>query len=477
MPERFDSFVLFAEMRTGSNFLEANINQFDSLSCHGEAFNPHFIGYPDAHDILGITQAQREKNPNSLIAAVKGAKGLNGFRYFHNHDERVFDICMADPRCAKVVLTRNPVESYVSWRIATQTGQWKLTNVTHAKSAKIHFDKDQFDEHLGALRAFQLRLMQNLQLSGQTAFYVAYEDIQNVDVVNGLAKFLGQSEQLNNLSKKLKKQNPSKLEDKVSNFDEMIEALGTIDMFDLSRTPNFEPRRGPNVPNYVAAAKSGLLYLPLRAGPEDQVRQWMADCDGVGVEELNTGFNQGSLRKWKKAQAIQRSFTVVRHPLARAHAGFCRHILSIDKGSFKAIRDTLKRVHKVPLPADPAIDYSLADHRAAFTAYLEFLRGNLNGQTSVRVDPVWATQNHLLQGMGEFALPDVIVREDTLYRDLARLADDVGAVPAPLPEAIADMPYNLGEIYDAELETLAQDVYQRDYVIFGFKDWVAVPDS
>ena len=64
---------------------------------------------------------------------------------------------------------------------------------------------DQFDEHLGALRAFQLRLMQNLQLSGQTAFYVAYEDIQNVDVVNGLAKFLGQSEQLNNLSKKLKK--------------------------------------------------------------------------------------------------------------------------------------------------------------------------------------------------------------------------------------------------------------------------------
>ena len=52
----FDYFVVFAEMRTGSNFLEANINAFDGLSCLGEAFNPHFIGYPDNEKILGVTQ-------------------------------------------------------------------------------------------------------------------------------------------------------------------------------------------------------------------------------------------------------------------------------------------------------------------------------------------------------------------------------------------------------------------------------------
>jgi len=78
----FDYFVVFAEMRTGSNFLEANINQFDGLACHGEAFNPHFIGYPEKANILGITQDMREENPNTLIAAIKGADGLNGFRYF-----------------------------------------------------------------------------------------------------------------------------------------------------------------------------------------------------------------------------------------------------------------------------------------------------------------------------------------------------------------------------------------------------------
>ncbi|MEL7131520.1 MAG: nodulation protein NodH, partial [Pseudomonadota bacterium] len=43
---KFDYFVVFAEMRTGSNFLEANLNALDGLSCYGEAFNPGFIGYP-----------------------------------------------------------------------------------------------------------------------------------------------------------------------------------------------------------------------------------------------------------------------------------------------------------------------------------------------------------------------------------------------------------------------------------------------
>ena len=54
---RFDSFVVFAEMRTGSNFLEANLNSFAGLKCHGEAFNPHFIGYPNSTDILGVILA------------------------------------------------------------------------------------------------------------------------------------------------------------------------------------------------------------------------------------------------------------------------------------------------------------------------------------------------------------------------------------------------------------------------------------
>ncbi|TNF60303.1 MAG: nodulation protein NodH, partial [Rhodobacteraceae bacterium] len=129
MGRPFDYFVVFAEMRTGSNFLETNLNALEGVTCHGEAFNPHFIGYPKKDSLLGLTQAQRDADPMALLARIADQPGeLAGFRFFHDHDPRVLDPILDDPRCAKIVLTRNPLDSYVSWKIAQATGQWKLTN-------------------------------------------------------------------------------------------------------------------------------------------------------------------------------------------------------------------------------------------------------------------------------------------------------------------------------------------------------------
>ncbi len=66
MAQDFDLFVVFAEMRTGSNLLEDYLNQISGITCHGEAFNPNFIGYPNSTDILGVSQRQREDNPDTL---------------------------------------------------------------------------------------------------------------------------------------------------------------------------------------------------------------------------------------------------------------------------------------------------------------------------------------------------------------------------------------------------------------------------
>ena len=51
---KFDHFILLAEMRTGSNLLETNLNLLDGVTCHGEAFNPSFMGHPKAETILGL---------------------------------------------------------------------------------------------------------------------------------------------------------------------------------------------------------------------------------------------------------------------------------------------------------------------------------------------------------------------------------------------------------------------------------------
>jgi hypothetical protein len=138
-------------MRTGSNFLETNINAFDGLACLGEAYNPHFVGYPNRTEILGVTLEDRNADPQILLEKVKVADGLNGFRYFNDHDPRVFDTVMADRRCAKIILTRNPVESYVSWKITKATGQWKLTDVKRLREDTVTFKATEFRLHIDKL--------------------------------------------------------------------------------------------------------------------------------------------------------------------------------------------------------------------------------------------------------------------------------------------------------------------------------------
>ncbi|MCW1954364.1 MAG: sulfotransferase domain-containing protein [Roseobacter sp.] len=473
MSTRFDYFVVFAEMRTGSNFLEANINSFPALHCLGEAFNPHFIGYPNREDCLGVSEEARNHDPLVLIEAVKAAQGLAGFRFFHDHEPRVLETVLTDPRCAKIILTRNPVESYVSWKIAQETGQWKLTNVAKRKDAKAVFDAEEFGTHLEALQAFQLRLMKALQTTGQTAFYVAYEDLQDVDVMNGLAAYLEQDDRLERLDRNLKRQNPEPLSEKVENFEEMEAALAKTDHFGLGRTPNFEARRGAAVPSYVACAKTPLLFLPVRSAPEDEILSWMAAPDGVTEDRLQSGFSQKTLRHWMRANTGHRSFCVVRHPALRAHRAFCERILNKGPKCYPEIRRTLRRVHKLPIPKEaPDAGWSLADHRAAFCAFLEFVKANLSDQTAVRADAAWGSQAGILQGMGNFALPDFVLREDELEAYLPAVALQVGVMheataPAPAP----DTPYCLDQIYDDDIEARVAETYQRDYLVFGFGRW------
>lgn len=474
MTPRFDYFVMFAEMRTGSNLLESNMNAFQTLQCHGEAFNPHFIGYPNKTEILGVTQAMREADPRRLIDAIRTeSRGLGGFRFFHDHDPRVLDICLNDPRCAKIILTRNPAESYVSWKIAKETGQWKLTNIKRRRDARAQFDAAEFEEHVARLQGFQVFLLNRLQKTGQTAFYIAYEDLGDLDVINGLAAFLGSDERLGALDDALKIQNPEPLSEKVANFDEMIQALAGHDRFNLTRVPNFEPRRGPAAPHHVAGYKAPLLFMPIRSGPVEEVRQWLAALDGVTPDALRGQMNQKGLRQWLTASPGHRSFTVLRHPVARAHAAFCDCILNRGSGSLPEIRRTLRNFHKLPIPgADPDESWDRTAHHAAFVAFLEFLRANLRGQTGVRVDANWATQTAVLQGMAQVCLPDLILREEEMVAHLAALAKQVGYPGAAAPPSVTpDRPFALADIHDAAIEAQVVEIYQRDYEMFGFGPW------
>ncbi len=474
MTRRFDAFVLFAEMRTGSNSLEESLNTFGDINCLGEVYNPTFIGHHNRFELYGYDMDRREADPLGLLEAIiSGTEGIPGFRLFHDHDDRVVERVLPDPRIAKVILTRNPLDSYVSRKIASATGQWRLTDMKHAKTAQIRFDAAEFGDVLDALLPFQDRLRRGLQTTGQVAFQVRYEDINDADVLNGLAAFLGSDARVDAASSKLKRQNPSALRDKVENYDEMVAALSDLDRFGLDRSPDLEPARAAQVPNFVAHPQLGLLFCPIKGAPENAVLDWMGKLGGVGKDALLRKMSQKQVRQWMKEHPGFRSFSVLRHPVARAYAVFNRFILPDDRPAYAEPRKILRQRYKVSIPdKSPGDAWTQEQQKAAFAGFVGFLKGNLAGQTSVRVDQAWASQSAILQGIGQVLTPQAVIHEEQMRDALPALAHDLGM--GDVPEVVGEaMPgaFALKSIYDGKIEQALIDIYRRDYVGFGFPRW------
>jgi hypothetical protein len=459
----FTSFVVFAEMRTGSNFLEANLNALPGVHCYGEAFNPDFMGGEGKVELLGVTLEQRDADPAGFMRRIRAqTDGLAGFRFFNDHDPRVFDLLMDDPDCAKVILTRNQLESYISWKIALESDQWWLANTKHLKTVRPTFDAAEFMARYDRLHDFQRKLVHRLQVTGQTAFYIDYEDVLDLDVLNGLAAFLGVKARLEKLDFRFKKQNPEALRDKVANPDEMETGLKALDWFDLDHAPNFEPRRQAAVPSYVVSQEAPLMFLPIKGAPDKRVQQWFA-----GFGAMQSDMNRNQLRKWRMAHVGQRSFTVLRHPLARAHAVFC----DFNRREWMPeLRPYLKRVHKYDLPGKGKAYATADDYRAGLLVFLDLAKHMLSGRTELKLPAMMATQGAILQGFAQMQTPDVVLREDGLAKALAVLAADVGVQMATLPDEPA-LPFALKDIYGPDLEAAARGAYWRDYEAFGYGDW------
>lgn len=483
MTRPFDSFVILASMRTGSNFLEESLAGVPGLACFGEAFNPAFIGQPGKSVLVGVSIAERSRDPFALLQAMQRAAGasLAGFRLFPGHDLRIRDRVLADPRCAKIILSRNPAETYVSRKIAEQTGQWKLTGFRRRRSARVAFVPHEFESHLSEVQAERLEIERALQTGGQAAFHLNYDDLGDLDIFNGLLRFLGLAHRIEALPSRLRKQNPAAMPENVINFAEMEEVAARLDPFMLSRLPDLEPRRGPGVPGYVATPRTRVLYMPIMAALGDnRVEQWLAALDGVTPVDLERGFTRKALARWLGERPGLLAFTVVSHPLTRAHAAFEAQVLPGHEAPHPGLRRLIEDIYGVPLrPDDPRPDPERT--RAAFLGFLRLVAASHAGQTGLRIDARWAGQTTLLSAMTTLRPPDRVLRAERLNEDLAelgaRLAQPGAPLPAPgalaagLPHGGARAPLDL--LYDDEIEAAARAAFAADYLYLGYGPWRA----
>jgi hypothetical protein len=107
---------------------------------------------------------------------IEETEGIAGFRLFPGHDPRALEHCLPTRRCAKVVLARNPVDSYVSLKIARKTGQWWLGDHDARKPPRrvsIPWSSTVSSAPAGLLRACP----PNPADGGQTAFHIHYDDL------------------------------------------------------------------------------------------------------------------------------------------------------------------------------------------------------------------------------------------------------------------------------------------------------------
>jgi hypothetical protein len=352
---------------------------------------------------------------------------------------------------------------YISWKIAKESDQWWLANTKHLKTVRPQFDLAEFLDRVDHLHRFQGKLVNALQTSGQTAFYIDYEDVLDLNVLNGLAAFLGVAARLEKLNYRFKKQNPEPIAEKVANPQEMQQALATVDWFDQTHAPNFEPRRQAALPQYLVCETAPLLFLPIKCGPDQRIKKWLQSYGAV----VN-GLDRPGLRKWKAAHPGLRSFAVLRHPLARAFAAYSDFL---DKEWMPELRPYLKRVHKFQLPPKGKGFETATEFRDGFKVFLELIKYIHAGRTELRTPAQFATQTAILQGFAQLQSPDLLIREDRLQIGLDYLAAETGIEPHSLPANTEKYPYALAGLYDPDLEELARDAYGRDYTGFGFTDW------
>lgn len=492
---KYKYFVIYGVMRTGSNLLEHYLNQFDAFKCYGEIFNPSFIGKPGVETLLGVSKSTREARPVSLIERLidDSHPAVPGLRLFSGHDPRILRRTLMDPECGKVILRRNRLDSFISLKIAQETDQWMLRNINKRRDAKIHFDMTEFLRYSEETDAYYAQLRRVLQENGQSAFDIDYADVKDSLVLNGLAKFLGTDEKLTTPKEDITRQNPGPLTDKVVNHTEMIAALENHRGITITQEDTTTERGG--IRFITACAKAPLLFASIPGSSDQQVHRWMHAVDGGDslrqdfVEEMENNAlfshfgNRKALKIWLDGAPRRIALTIVRHPLLRAYTVFENRILPGGEDGFPMIREHLRSRHGMIMPDEDICatahratleqaGYTSDKHRAAFLVFLEFIRANLSGQTSMRTDGEWASQRAFVDGYNSLLPLNLVGKESQLLRIAAYVRNslNLGSTKNAILKQSQEVGhiFPLSEIYTETLESDAREAYREDFASFGF---------
>lgn len=475
----FDSFIILAGMRTGSNLLQDRLDAVPGLRCHGEVFNPYFIAGDGRDSYLGMDLAARRADPLGMLQRLcdEGPE-IAGFRFFPGHDLRVLEACLSERRCAKIILTRNPVEAYVSLLVAQATNQWVLFDPARRRSAQVRFDAHDFSQFLDRQQAFLAHAHARLQETGQTAFVLDYEDLARDAVLAGLVHHLtghAPDRPLPAPRRRLMRQNPGPVTSRVENAPQMLASLGAIDWFDLARSSlqEFRPST-PEAGGLVLARGAPIVWLPMPGvAGQDRLHDWLsglpppAGCEGPAGQGLIKNPSPAQLHDWRISQGTKRlCLAVIEDPLTRVWRAFCRDVAPAHRRGDLA--HEMARGYGMSLPQGKDLGADPSVRGPAFEAFLHLLGDLLSAQGPLPPDPAWRSQSTLLAARIDLGWPDHLIQAETIGPALGALAARMG-LPPPQPAAIASpLADGLDAVATPGVVDLVARLYATDYAAFGY---------
>ena len=486
--QRFDYFVIIGAMRTGSNLLERSLQHFDDLACYGEVYNPDFVGFHEVEKSFDISVKERDRNPLDFLQVMQKDAGqkLAGFRIFPDHNPTILQHCLQLERCGKIVLRRNPLDSFVSLKLAEKTDQWRMGDLHTKVEAKVHFDPLEFEHYLQTLRLFYDGVNRELQVAGQTAMQVDFDDLQNVDAVNGIAQFLGSTKKITKFKFRSSKQNANALVEKVENFKEIENFRNPILNMDRAQFEYSEPKTTRATKNLYLGSNIELAYLPTRNSAPDPIVAWMSVLDPKN-ETPKSGLSKRAVNEWFNEAGLKFCFADLEHPVERAYNAFCDLFLLPGSDRYAGIRATLGKRYGLDLLAGEfkgsisrneleKAGYSIEKHKSNFQKFLRFLKASLQDQALYQPKPEFCSQTEQLSAYAEWAVPHFVALPHTRQAVFGALIEAMGLNVASLPkQAERDDIFGLDEIYDLKIENLTRKAYSRDYRNFGFLDYSISP--
>tara|TARA_R110002096_G_scaffold113077_6_gene246010 strand:+ start:9245 stop:10717 length:1473 start_codon:yes stop_codon:yes gene_type:complete len=483
--KRFGYYVLLADMRTGSNLFEDTISRYDAFSCYGELFNPHFVGGPKKPTIPSLTLSERDADPIAIISRMRAENPntLPGFRLFSDHDPLILEHCLADEACAKITLTRNPLESYVSHLIAAQTGQWQLRELNKRKDdTKVVFNIDKFQLYLESKLAHAALIRSRLQQTGQAAFHLTYDDMAMIETFNGVARYLGSDQKLDKIPSGTKRQNPASLRDKVENFDEMQQGLRGLTLFEGDTNTFIEPSKTRRSTVLHAGRTAPILYCPITFNPSDPIIKWMQKIE-QDQKPAQTKMTGREIQDWLTTTPDRAVITCLEHPVERVYRALNDRIIFLPSDKNRWIRRILSDQYKMVIPewgdnVHPTkrelakAEYNIDTHRQNFVNFLGFIKGNLCGQTHAPVSPEWGSQHLAVEQYHHWTVPTFVIMPD-MREQIFKVIEDMYDLPSGFDHS-ADVEtdlFPLAQIYTARIEQSVRIAYQNDYRKFGFQTW------